>query len=141
MRPAAVLFLGLVLSVCGTKDALKEITLEKASVRPAAKGTISAGYLTIRNHRTTPEVLIGAECDCARSVEVHRMLHEGLTMKMEPVVELAVPAGTAVTLEPHGIHLMLIDLQRDLAVQGRVKLTLKFRGSGSRTIEATVGEP
>lgn len=141
MRVHVILILSGILSFCGTKDSQREISLERAIVRPAAKGGTSAGYVTIRNHLTTPDALVGAACDCARVVELHRVLHEGLTMKMQPVSEVALPAGSEVRFEPHGLHMMLIGLHKDLSRRNKVKITLKFRSAPSKTIEAQVGEP
>ncbi len=126
---------------CGNKEQLREISVANAMVRPAKKGQMTAGYFTVRNHLTAADVIVGATCDCARVVELHRMMHEGMTMKMEPVSEVALPAGTEVRFEPHGLHLMLLDVKEDLSAGAKVKLVLKFRNHEPRTVEAKVGEP
>ncbi len=102
---------------------------------------MTAGYMVLRNHLTVPDAVVGATCECARVVELHRMIHEGMTMKMEPVQEVALPAGAEVRFEPHGLHLMLVDLQQELASGSKTKVTIRFRNHAPVTVEARIGEP
>ena len=65
----------------------------------------------------------------------------GMAMEMVPVDRIAVPAGGAVELKQGGLHVMLLDLKRPLAVGDRFQLTLRFAKSGDKTVEVEVRRP
>ena len=50
------------------------------------------------------------------------------------------PAGGSVTLQPGGLHVMLIDMQKELAPGDKISLTLTFEKAGPMTVEAEVRE-
>jgi copper(I)-binding protein len=54
---------------------------------------------------------------------------------------LEVPAQDEVLLKPGGYHVMLIGIQRDLAVGDAFTLDLQFEKSGSLRVEPEVREP
>jgi hypothetical protein len=97
--------------------------------------------MTLKNEGTDNDALIGAESDVAKMVELHETtMGEGDMMKMSPVATIPIPAGTSVKLEPGGLHVMLIDMQKELTPGDKIKLTLKFEKSEPMTIEAEVKE-
>jgi len=59
---------------------------------------------------------------------------------MAPVTAIAVPAGGEATLAPGGLHIMLIDLTRELTPGDEVTLTLTFEKAGDITVTAVVRE-
>ena len=59
-------------------------------------------------------------------------------MKMSPVPNIPVPAGGSATLQPGGLHVMLMGLNRELAVDDKFNVTLNFEKSGPQTIEVEV---
>jgi hypothetical protein len=61
-------------------------------------------------------------------------------MKMRPVAKIEVPAGGTATLEPGGLHVMLINLKQELILGERIELTLNFQKSDPITIEAEIRE-
>lgn len=61
-------------------------------------------------------------------------------MKMQQVMEIALPAGTAVELKPGGYHVMFIGLVNPLQTGDTIELTLKFRNAGEVTISVPVLE-
>jgi copper(I)-binding protein len=50
------------------------------------------------------------------------------------------PANGSVTLVPGGLHIMLIDLTRELAPGDEVSLTLNFKNADPLTITAEIRE-
>jgi len=57
----------------------------------------------------------------------------GGMMQMRQVPSIAVPAGTTVTLEPGGLHIMLLDLAAPLTAGQTFDMTLEF-ASGERLV-------
>lgn len=130
--PAAIIF-------CEKRDHLKEMVVEKAWLRVADKGQVSAGYFTIQNFTTKPDFLTGAEGDIAGTFELHRVKIDKMIRRMYPVTEIKIPAGSQKTVAPGGdFHLMIIGLKRDLRAGEKVKLRLVFKNSGAKNVEFRV---
>jgi len=66
------------------------------------------------------------------------MSMEGMVMKMRPVAGIDLPAGQAVTLQPGGLHIMLVDLAKPLKAGQTFPLTLTFEKAGSKTVNVAV---
>ena len=110
-------------------------------MEPYARATIPNGavYMKLVNQGGTDDVLLSAASDMASAVELHESkLDENGVMKMGPVPNIPVPAGGSATLEPGGLHVMLIGLKKELAVGDKFNLTLNFEKSGPKTIEVEV---
>jgi copper(I)-binding protein len=143
----AGLALGL-LAACGA-PAGAQITIEDAWARAAAvgmagqggAGPTSAVYLVIRNEGRAADRLTAARSDVARAAELHESRMDGGVMRMSPVPAIAVPAGGRVELRPGGLHIMLIDLQRELKAGERFPVILQFEQSGPITVQAEVRQP
>ena len=88
----------------------------------------SAGYGLLVNLSGEADTLVGAVTDAASVVELHEMtMAEGDVMQMRPLADgIDVPPGEFVTLEPGGLHIMMIDLQRVLEPGDTVDFTLTF---------------
>ena len=61
-------------------------------------------------------------------------------MQMSPLASIDVPAGGKAELKPGGVHVMLIDLARELKSGEKVTLKLKFEKAGEVTVTADVRE-
>lgn len=61
-------------------------------------------------------------------------------MRMRQVERIELPAGTTVSLEPGGLHIMLLDLVADLSAGDEFELTLEFEKAGTMTVIALVRE-
>lgn len=59
-------------------------------------------------------------------------------MQMQPVEDISVPAGETVSLEPGGLHLMMLDLAEPLEVGTTIELTLTFEQAGEVVVTAEV---
>ncbi len=57
---------------------------------------------------------------------------------MQPVEEVVVPAGATVTLEPGGLHLMLMHHDGSLTEGATVTLFLTFASAGEVEVEGPV---
>jgi hypothetical protein len=60
----------------------------------------------------------------AKIAQIHESTMKNDVMSMQPVDFVALPAGKAVTLDPHSYHVMLIDLVGQVKEGDKVPLTL-----------------
>jgi hypothetical protein len=65
---------------------------------------------------------------------------EADAMKMQPVASIPLDPGAEVTFQPGGLHVMLINLTRDLKAGDSINLVLKFKNTGALTIKVPVKE-
>jgi periplasmic copper chaperone A len=125
-------------------DADARLEVGDGWVRPVAgadTGQVnSAAYFTIRNHSREPLVLIGARSEAAARVEVHETTLDDGVARMRPIDRVEVPAREEVVFEPRGIHLMLLDLRRDLYAGDSLSITLRF-DDGSEEVAPFVVRP
>lgn len=106
--------------------------------RAAGQGMQGGGFLVIRNTGATPDKLISAASTAAGRLELHTMLRDGDVMRMRPVTDIAIPANGEVTLQPGGLHLMLIGLTRPMNDGQSVPVTLRFEQAGEVTVQFAV---
>jgi copper(I)-binding protein len=101
-------------------------------------GSTSAAYMVLQNQAATADVLIQASTDVAEVVELHTVERDGDIMRMRPVQQIDLPARGSATLEPGGLHIMLIGLRQDLQPGQTVRLTLTFANAGEVVVEVPV---
>lgn len=65
----------------------------------------------------------------------------GGMMTMREVPSIEVPADGSVELKPGGLHIMLLDVKKTLAVGDTIEVTLTFENAGEVTVTAEVREP
>ncbi len=82
--------------------------------------------------------MLGATSDAAEHVELHETIRDGDVMRMRPVARLEIPAGTALAMQPGGLHIMLINLKRALRSGDRVPVTLTFAHAAPLSLEVPV---
>lgn len=115
---------------------LGPLTIENAVARPPLGGqTTGVAYMTVRNAGSEADRLIAASSPAAAVIELHTHRRDGAVMRMERVEGMDVPAGGAVTLEPHGLHLMLFGFAPSGAV---APVTLTFERAGAVTVDFAV---
>jgi protein SCO1/2 len=120
------------------KERASALAIESAWARAAGRTGTSAVYLVIRNHSSQDDALLGARSDVAETVEVHRSFMDQGMMRMEPAGRVVVPARGTLTLEPGGLHIMLIGLRRDLTEGTHLTVTLQFERAGPITVQVPV---
>jgi hypothetical protein len=127
----------LVLSACGAAAGSSSIRVSNVRI-PEPAGPTGAAYLTITNDGDGDDRLVTIETDVASSAEIHESTLTNGAVSMQPVDSVDVPAGGRAVLEPGGMHVMLIDVNQDLAVGDTVELTLVFAGAGEQAVDAEV---
>ena len=135
---SALLLTTLLVSACGSTGELKVMD---AWARPAYKGENSAVYFVIENGTDSHDALTGAGTDIASAAEAHLSMQNDqgvMTMSMQDSVQIM--PGKNITFKPGGLHIMLINLNRDLKVSDLFTLTLRLENSGEIKIQVEVME-
>jgi hypothetical protein len=104
----------------------------------AAAGAAGGGFLTVRNTGTAPDRLLRAESPAATTVELHTHINDGGVMRMRPVPDIPIPPGSEVTLQPGGLHVMLLGTRQKFERGARILLTLVFERAGRIEVELAV---
>ncbi len=98
----------------------------------------AAAYLVIDNGGAVDDRLVGAAAAEIPVTELHMNLNEGGINRMRPVDGIPLPAGKAVSLEPGGFHIMLLQVPNALMAGDVVSVTLSFRNAPPQTVELPV---
>jgi len=107
----------------------------------ADSGATSGAYLEIVNNDTSGMTLVGVTTEVAGAAEVHEtMQHDGMAHMMARA-ELPIAAGEVLSMQPGGLHVMLVDLRRALAVGDSVPLRLRFRDGTELPVVVPVKTP
>jgi len=120
-----------------------EIAVMQAWARPTTSQARAGGaFVTLHNHGSTDDALVSATSPVAERVELHTHIMEGGVARMREVEGgIAVPAGEMLTLQPGGLHIMLIGLTEQLTPGKRFSLGLSFAKAGSVEVPVTVLAP
>jgi copper(I)-binding protein len=135
---SAPLLLALALPAAAQEVRAGDLTIAQGWSRAAGQGATGAGYLTIANHGSQPDRLLSASSPVARTVELHTHMREGEVMRMRPVQGIDIPPGQTVSLQPGGLHVMLIGLNQPLKQGETVPLTLRFQRAGEVQVPLAV---
>lgn len=132
------LILAATLSACAL-PAWAEVSVSEAYVRAVPANQInSAAFMTLTNKGESDLALISATSSAAKTVELHTHQHDNGVMRMRRIDEIKLPAGEAVTLQPGGLHVMLIGLTQPLNPDHNVDLTLKFSDNSEEVLNVPV---
>lgn len=116
------------------------LELDNYWVRPGTVSKNTAAYLTINNPVLTKDKLLKVTCDVCKVTELHNHLTEAGVMKMRPVDFIEINSSK-IELKPGSLHIMLMDLKRDLKEGETIKLHLIFEKAGAIDVDFTVGNP
>jgi copper(I)-binding protein len=116
-----------------------DVTVDRAWAR-ASIGTDRPGvaYMTIVNKGGTLDRLSGVSTPVAGRAEIHQSVMADGVMKMRAAGAIDIEPGATVTLEPGGLHLMLMSLKRELKEGDGFPLTLIFAQAGEVTVHVAV---
>lgn len=124
------------LPVVGDTDQVEHGALRLSRMILATNGEPgdAAGYLRIANDGTEADQLIGASCDCAARIEIHRIRED--RSGMDTVEALDAPAGGTLDIRPGSrLHLMLIG--HDPRRTARLRLTFRDAGEVELPFKST----
>ena len=110
----------------------------RASIGTSRPG---AAYFTVRNLGDETDRLTGLSSPVSAMPMLHETtLSEGVS-RMAHVEAAEIPAGGELTLEPGGMHVMLMELTTPLKEGATFPLTLTFEAGGEITVEVPVFGP
>lgn len=139
-RLMAGLLAGLYVSLAAAAD--MGVMVEGPWVREAPPSAPALGaFMVLHNHGAKPLVLVGAECEVAAEVQLHRTVMEGGMARMIRQESIEIPANGSLEFKPGDYHLMLMKPKRALKAGERVEITLKFKDGSSQaaTFEVRAG--
>lgn len=119
-----------------------DVAVDDPFARASAGGAkVGAVFMTLKNSGPAADALVQAESPVAARAELHTHIREGDIIRMRPVEAIDVPAGGTVSLQPGGLHVMLIDLRQPLRQGEAFPLTLTLAKAGKMTIQVPVRSP
>lgn len=124
-------------------DATKDPKATAASMDMGSMnmGAMSAAYMMLEN-KGGEDTLVGVSGDVAEMIQVHRTIEKDGMMSMEEAKDgIPLPANGKVELKPGGIHIMMMNLKKDLKAGDTFKLTLKFKSGKEISVDVPVREP
>ncbi len=110
---------------------------------PWARATIGqvktgAVYLSVINHGAAGDRLLAVSTPVAAKAQLHSNIVEDGVMKMRPVEAIDIEAKGSATLEPGGVHVMLMGVRNPLEEGDAFAMTLTFETAGSVDVEVHV---
>ncbi len=117
-----------------------EIIVSNAWVRmPVGQAMVTAGYVTLQNTGPETDSFIGVRAQGVAKTEMHRTTSsENGVMRMRLVERIDLPAGETVAFKSGGDHLMLMGIEKPIASDDLIQLTLMFEHAGEVTTSAIV---
>lgn len=135
MQMKASLAAALLISAASLPAWAANVVVTDAWARATMPGQkVSGAYMQIRSDADAR--LVGASSPAVPRVEVHEMKMDGDVMRMREVGAIELPKGKTVSLQPGGLHIMLMNLTQPIAAGDVVPLTLVIESGGKRqTVE------
>jgi len=87
---------------------------------------VNAGYMTLFNVGDKDLAITKIESESFESIEIHQMKSVDGMMEMSEINNMLIPAGQSVTLEPKGIHLMMMGPDKDFIEGQTVEMSFTF---------------
>ena len=132
----SLLFILPTVSLAGSEDVVVEDAWARASIGTSRPG---AAYMTLRNTGNDPVTLVGLATPLAMMPDIHETTTDSNGVSsMGPVGEITIPAGESVSLEPGGMHAMLMRLQTKMIEGETFQLTLNFADGGTLTVDVPI---
>lgn len=119
--------------------ALAELEISNAWIKQLPPAVpVRAGYMTIHNPTSGTQRIVGVTSESFASVEIHESLMQDGMMRMEKQDQLVIDAGATVTLQPGGLHLMMMNPQQPTKPGETHRLRLKLGDGSTQQIDMTV---
>jgi copper(I)-binding protein len=97
-----------------------------------------AGYMQLMNHDGNTATIVSISSDAFKKVEIHQTMNNDGMMSMHQIKTLVLEAHGMISLEPGGMHLMLMKPTRALKIGDEVEILLQFDNDTSQAILMTV---
>ena len=126
-------------SPAGAQVAGEVVTISDAWVKAAETG-MTAAFGELRNDGAEDLTVVSARTEASSMLELHETVENDAGQMVMREIEggFAIPAGGALTLEPGGNHLMLMDLLTPLQAGEEVTFVLTFADGSTLEFSAVV---
>ncbi len=114
------------------------LAVTDAWVRVTNATKAGAMYMTLKNRDTATVIIIGAGSSDARAAELHETMQMENMAHMAPIDSLPIARGASLSMQPGGVHIMLVDLAREMAPGDSVPLVLRHADGRATNVMATV---
>jgi periplasmic copper chaperone A len=114
------------------------LTVTDAWVRAIPGANVAAAYMTLHNGGREPLKVLAVRSPLAAMTMIHETQLTNGVSTMRPHEPLSIAPGASVTLAPGGLHVMLHDLTRPLAVGDEVPLEISLEGGARVALSARV---
>ena len=100
-----------------------------------------AAFMTLTTQGSRTDRLVAISTSAAVQAQVHITSMDGGVMKMQPVEIIEVAPDAPTTLEPGGLHVMLMGLNGALVQGTAFPMTLTFERAGDLEVQVKVQGP
>lgn len=115
------------------------IDVDNAYIREVPPGAMATGsFLTLKNNSEQEVRLVGATSNVAKKVQLHTHINDNGVMKMRQIKYISVAAHQETKLQPGGLHIMFIGLQKELKEGQTIPMTLKFQDGSQKSLTIPV---
>ena len=115
-----------------------DIKVKNPWFRPSLKGMNTALYFDIENSSNLTDTLYSVKSNIAKMVQVHETYEKDGMKGMREVKFVVVKPHSKVEFKPGGLHVMVMDLNKDLKKNSSGEFELYFKRKGKVKITATV---
>lgn len=118
------------------------IAIQDAWARPGRMNGVTAVYMHVLNGSAETDTLVAIDSPIAGLVELHETFDRGDGMMgMREAEEPFFPGESIVSMQPGGLHIMLMQLREALHEGDEVEVTLEFALGGEFTLTVPVQSP
>ena len=100
-------------------------------------GGMTGVFMNITNNTASTITLIGGTSTFALMVQTHQVVNGMMSEKPNGI---EIKPGQTVTLEPGGLHVMLMNLTKTIVAGTKIDLTLKFEGTADITLDGLLAK-
>ena len=125
-------------SAVASADMAQQVDINKPYARAAImQQRNSAAFMSIQN-KGGDASLVSAQSPVAKIVELHTHINDKGVMRMRKIPQIDLPENQTVTLQPGGLHIMLLGLNRDLKPGEEIDVTLGFSDGSEKQLKVPV---
>lgn len=116
-----------------------ELQVKHAWVREAPPGAkANAAYMQLLNPSSSPVTITSLTANCCAELMLHRTLYKNDRAIMEHVDQITVPEHSSITMEPGGLHIMLMRIKSPLTAGDIIEVQLHFANGDQQAIQLPV---
>ena len=119
-------------------DAARDVMIEKPFARAALQQQKNSAAFMQLSNQGKDAAIVTARSSVSEIVELHTHINDNGVMRMRKIPQIDLPQGQTVMLEPGGLHVMFINLKRDLKVGDNINVTLVFDDGSEKALQLPV---